>query len=140
MWSQVVGPVSVSVGDITGIDQTGVENALKAVFPDAVLGSALFSAASSNVEASSGAFVQVGAAIPDGTKKIKIHSTIGIVLDFRLGADAAAAAAASNLFYMGRGEAYFAVPNNFQSGDELWVRSVNSETADEEFLAVTYMG
>lgn len=137
MWSEVVGPSS---SGSSGVDQTGVENALKAVFADTIVGSGLLDASSTGVQASSGAFVQVGGTIPTGTKKIKIHSTIGIVLDFRLGANAGAAASASNLFYMGRGESYFDVPNGFTAGDKLWVRSVNSETAAAEFLAVTYMG
>lgn len=141
MWSEVCGPLGGSGGgtEITGAD---VQAAIEAVVATNILGGAMHEAAVTDIKASSGAFVAIGAgaAVPTGTKRIRVHSTIAIPLDIRKGANAGAAAAASVLFYLGRGESAFDAVYEFTAADKIWVRSVNAEVAASGELSVTFLG
>lgn len=98
-------------------------------------------AAAVNINDNTGAFVAVGsgAAISNTIYEININCTLGEPLDFRLGADATAAAANPSKWIMNRGAAV-TLKIKLVAGDKLWVRSLTTSGVTGGEITLNLMG
>lgn len=96
------------------------------------------------IQNSAGAFVQVGtrggdtAGMPDEIFEVSVNAAFGQPLDFRLGADATAAAAAEPLFILNKGAA-LTLSVRISVGEKIWVRSLDTASSSG-FLILNLVG
>lgn len=92
------------------------------------------------INSSAGAFVAVGdgLAMPSDVIELNVNAAFGQPLEFRLGADAAAAAAAPTKFITNKGAAV-TLSVQIPSGSFLWVRSLDAAVSSG-LMALNLMG
>lgn len=96
-----------------------------------------------NINNNIGAFVEVETAAAIGAfpiSRLQVSYTAGEPLQFRLGADAAAAAAANDLFVINQGEGPTTLDVNIPAGSRLWVRSFSATAVDAGYITLNLMG
>lgn len=106
-----------------------------------VLETRFHDAASTNINDSAGAFVEIetAAALASNITVLKVNSTIGEPLAFGAGADAGAAA--SNIIcVLNRGEGPSDFPVSLSTGDRIWVRSLTTTSVTSGELTVNLVG
>jgi hypothetical protein len=118
--------------------QAAIDAALAAFFPTDVVDQIYHAASVNNITTS---FTEVGGAgngaIPAGTKKIQISSTIGQPLQFGIGANAGAAVAKFNIV-AGGGPIEF--PVQFVAADILCVLSLGTQPISTGNFVINFLG
>ncbi len=94
------------------------------------------------INANSGAFVEVetAAAIASTVSKIHVTTTLGEPLAFRVAANAGAAAASTNGFNVNRGEGPLVLDFSMVAGDRLWVRSLTATAVTSGEVVLNFVG
>lgn len=98
--------------------------------------------ASTNINDNAGLFVEVATvgAIGSAVTRLHITTTIGEPLDFRKGANAAAAAANPRLFVVNRGEGPLTLEVTLAATDQIWVRSLTTTNVTSGEIVMNLMG
>lgn len=132
-------------GTTVGAKQALDVNVVQSVVPGgtglSVLETRFHSCASTNIQGSGGSFVEIetAAALANTISKMKVSCTFGEPISIRIGANAAAAAAANDIALLNAGQtADFEV--SLASGDKLWVRSRTTTAVNTGYLTVNLIG
>lgn len=130
--SKYCADVNVEGGSISVVGITGV----------GVKTTRYHDCASVGINGNAGAFVALGsgAALAQDISKIQLTSTIGEPLTIRVGVDAAAAAAASDLIVLNRGDGPVNLDVTIPSGSLLWIRSLTTVAIADGLLTANLMG
>jgi hypothetical protein len=123
--------------------EQAVIDALEAVFATNTVATRFHDCAVTNIEADSGAFVQVGTRAVDNAvlpvvKELNVNATFGQPIEFRIGADATAADANPTLFLINKGAAV-TLKVLLPAGERLWVRSLSSTAVASGILTLDLM-
>lgn len=93
---------------------------------------------------SAGLFVEIGtpagAAIASTIQRLQLSYTAGEPLCFRIGANAAAAAANPNKFIINQGEGPTTLDISLLAGDRLWVRSLSATAVNTGYITLNLIG
>lgn len=132
-------------GTTVGSKQALDVNVVQSVIPGgtglSVLETRFHECSVTNIQAKSGSFVEIesAAALANTISKMKVSCTFGEPISIRKGANAAAAAAATDLALLNQGQtADFEV--SLSSGDKLWVRSRTSTAINTGYLTLNLIG
>jgi hypothetical protein len=133
MWSEVQGGVVQALTDAITASET-LRTVVSTKFHDI---------SSVNINANSGAFVEVRAvgALPSDVTRINMSYTAAQPLQFRAAADAAAAAAlSSDLFVANQGDTIQDMSLQISAGAKLWVRSLSATAVTSGYITMNLLG
>lgn len=124
--------------------EQAVSDALVAVNPDDIITTRYHDCATTTINASGGALVEIrtdsgtgGAALPAAVKAIQISCTFGTPVEILSGANSGSATrkVVANL-----GEGPTVLPCKMTSGHSVFVRSLNASSISEGVLTVNFLG
>lgn len=116
-----------------------LQTALRAVFPTAITGVPKYQdAATTNITSSFTEVNGVGnGTVPASTKRFQISSTVGVGIQFGIGASSGAAVASIDLV-AGGGPVY--IDYTYVAGDKLFVKTLDSSTQSAGTFAINFTG